>query len=268
MSSESQSRGGLVTSVLLFIGFTGVAAWLATTLFLATNANVQGRSPEMMVWLVAHRALWASYFLVIGVPCLWSGVRRLKGCERKAGKILLSLIPALALVPACVILGVAVTIVLPFAGAVVEAGLGGPSVAESAVSPDGAYEAYVVEEPSIDPPNQTLYLETNDKLRCVYVAHLPEDVDMVRRIHWSPRSDLVVFETRLSLIAVRVPGYERIQLGTGREWRRAKPSRISTFSVGGPWLDVAAVEFPAAATFRYQLGGQTEWHTIDMGCLR
>ncbi len=45
----------------------------------------------------------------------------------------------------------------------------------------------------------------------MYIAHLAEDVDAIRRIHWSPYNDVVVFETGVYLIAVRVPGYQTVK---------------------------------------------------------
>jgi hypothetical protein len=101
----------------------------------------------------------------------------------------------------------------------------------------------------------------------MYIAHLAEDVDAIRRIHWSPYSDVVVFETMVYLIAVRVPGYQIVKIYLGREWRPTEPSIRSTFTSGGPSLSVAVIEFPESGAFSYRLKGSDEFTTIQMDSL-
>ena len=45
------------------------------------------------------------------------------------------------------------------------------------------FEAYVVESPSIDPPNQSLYIQRSDNVHFVRVEKLPEDIDRILEIH-------------------------------------------------------------------------------------
>ncbi len=145
--------------------------------------------------------------------------------------------------------------------------INGPNIVQSVTSPDGNFEAYVEDQPSIDPPNQSLYVQRSDMIHYMYIAHLAEDVDAIQKIHWSPYSDVVVFHTMFYLIAVRVPGYQTVKIYLGREWTRTKPSRRSTFTSGGPSLRVAAIEFPRPGTFSYRLKGSDEFHTIEMDSL-
>jgi hypothetical protein len=49
----------------------------------------------------------------------------------------------------------------------------------------------------------------------MYIDHLAEDVDAIRRVHWSPYSDVVVFETGVYLIAARVPDTKRSEYISG-----------------------------------------------------
>ena len=155
----------------------------------------------------------------------------------------------------------------PLLPGIITAIISGPNIVQSVPSPDGNFEAYVEEQPSIDPPNQFLYVQRSDLRHYMYIAHLAEDVDAIRRIHWSPYSDVVVFETMVYLIAVRVPGYQTVKIYLGREWRRTEPSMRSTFTSGGPSLSVAAIEFPESGAFSYRLKGSDEFTTIQMDSL-
>lgn len=145
--------------------------------------------------------------------------------------------------------------------------INGPKIVQAVTSPDGNFEAYVEEQPSIDPPNQSLYVQRTDLRHYMYIAHLAEDVDAIRNIHWSPYSDVVVFETIVYLIAARAPGYQTVQKYLGREWRRTKPSMRSTFTSGRPSLSVAAIEFPESGAFSYRLKGSDEFTTIQLDSL-
>ena len=73
--------------------------------------------------------------------------------------------------------------------------MNGPKTVLSVRSPDGQYEAYVEDWPSIDGPNQSLFVEREDKLRFLRIAKLPEDVDSIKEILWSPDSQMVVFHS-------------------------------------------------------------------------
>jgi hypothetical protein len=146
-------------------------------------------------------------------------------------------------------------------GGWIKAAFAGPSVVQSVFSPDGRFEAYVIEAPSIDPPNQSLFVRC-DKVHSKRIAKLPEDVDSIQKIHWSPHSDVVVFQTLFSLIAAHVPDYKIVEIPLGGEWHWRKNG---TF-----WVDyndakrIAAIEFPEQGAFSYRLEGSDESRVIEM----
>jgi len=140
----------------------------------------------------------------------------------------------------------------------------GPDVVASVESPDGNYTAYVVEQPSIDPPNQSLYVERQDKVHFMRIAELAEDVDSIRQIMWSPDSRVVVFHSRDYLTVTRVSDWLTVRASLGREWTRSKPDRVATFSSGGGDKMVATVEFPETDCVAYQLEGDERTYTVRL----
>ena len=147
--------------------------------------------------------------------------------------ILISLVVSILLSPVYVPTGIAMGFFTTLAPAHIKDFFTGPYVVQSVISPDQNFEAYVVERPSIDPPNQSLFIQRSDNIHFVRVAKLAEDIDAIKEIHWSPQSDIVVFQTRCNLIAVRVPGYQTVRIPLGGERIRTKASKRSTFSSAG-----------------------------------
>lgn len=180
--------------------------------------------------------------------------------ERKVFSRLLVWLPLVAL---CAV--VALVLLPLFAFGYIDVMLHGPKVVTSILSPDGKYEAYVEEGPSIDPPNQSLWVERSDKLHVLRIADLVEDVDYIKEIVWSPDSRLVVFHSKDYLTATRVSDWLTVRVYLGKEWRRSHPRRFpSTFSAGGANRQVEAVEFPEPGAFAYRLKGDETPHTVRM----
>jgi hypothetical protein len=141
----------------------------------------------------------------------------------------------------------------------------GAEVVQSAWSPDMAFEAYVVDWPSIDPPNQTLYIQRRDEQHHVVVAELGEDLDSILSIHWAPGSALVVFVSRNFIYAVRTPGYEMVGIPLATELFHYQPGKFSSYGGGIPQKEVQEVSFPEEGVFAYLLKGETQPHTVRMG---
>jgi len=139
-----------------------------------------------------------------------------------------------------------------------------PKVVDSAWSPDMEFEAYVVEWPSIDPPNQTLYIQRRDDQHFVVVAKLGEDVDSIRSIHWSPAADMVVFNTRNYLYAVHTPGYEMAVIPLADEFYHYQPGKFGTYGGGISEKQVAEVTFPKPGEFTFRLADEVTPRTIRM----
>ena len=56
-----------------------------------------------------------------------------------------------------------------------------PELVMSVDSPDGKYEAYVIDNPSFDPPNQSLFVKNKGSDSFNLVEILAEDVDFIKK---------------------------------------------------------------------------------------
>jgi hypothetical protein len=242
--SDGRSRDFPVT-LLLFIGFCGIIGLLTTVI-------IGIPLPFAFIFIA---------FAGVGLP--W-GLSRLAKKERKNKPIVISLIASILLSPVYVPIGVGMGFSMPLFPSYVKIFFTGPNVIQSVMSPDGDFEAYVVETPSIDPPNQSLYIQRSDNIHFLFIAKLAGDIDSIKKIHWSPQSDIVVFHTRCHLIAVRVPGYQTVKIPLGGEWIRTKASKRSTFSGAGPRVAVADIQFPQPCSFSYRLEGADTFKIIPM----
>ena len=186
--------------------------------------------------------------------------------ERSNKNIGIRLLVFLPLIALCILL---VLIAVPlFAFGYVDVILHGPKVVLSVPSPDGNYEAYVEEAPSIDPPNQSLFVERSNKLYFMLIADLAEDIDSIEQIVWSPDSQFVVFHSHHYLTATRVSDWQTVRIYLGKEWRKSQPRRHHmTFTSGGVSRQVKAIEFPQAGSFAYQLIGDDKLYTVDIDSL-
>jgi hypothetical protein len=142
--------------------------------------------------------------------------------------------------------------------------LAGQSSVQSQFSPNSAYEAYVIESPSIDPPNQSLYIDRSDGIHFVVIAQLDEDADSIREIRWSPDSRIVVFSTWMNLFIVRLPDYQTLKIPLATEYVRYHKGKQSTFGGGIPSRRVTTIEFPQLGVVTYRLENDARIYQIDM----
>ena len=186
--------------------------------------------------------------------------------ERSKKNKCIGLLVFLPLIALCILL---VLIAVPlFAFGYVDTILHGPQVVLSVPSPDGNYEAYVEEAPSIDPPNQALFVERSNKLYFLHIADLAEDIDSIKQIVWAPDSQIVVFHSWHYLTATRVSDWQTVRIYLGKEWRRSQPRRNHiTFTSGGVNKKVKTIEFPQAGGFAYHLVGDNKLYTVDIDSL-
>ena len=228
---------------LLFIGFCCVFGWLATNVILLTKftnwrhfADIAALSGTLLMSLIC-----TSFYAVAAVIALRWGVGRFKRTDRKKYLIPSSLISAALLTPVLGIAGITVILVTPFAFAHIRAFAFGPNIVQTADSPDGAYQAYIIDKPSLDGPNHHLYVKKLAAGESSFVANLPEDVDYNREILWSPFSDAVLFHTHFKLIvyAPATGRTEEIILGGDRHYREN-----GTF-----WVDYSDVKKPLELNF-------------------
>jgi len=248
-NKSSEGRGSdLAVILLLLAGFCGVIGLLAAA-------------------IIGIPLLFALVFIALAAIGLPSGLSRLRNKERKVRPIVISAIASILLSPVYVPAGIAIGFFTPLLPSHVKDFFTGPDVVQSVMSPDQDFEAYVVERPSIDPPNQSLFIQRSDNIHFVHVAKLAEDIDAIKEIHWSPQSDIVVFHTRCNLIAVCIPGYQTVKIPLGGERTRTKAKKRSTFTGAGPRVAVAEIEFPRAGSFSYRLEGVDTVKTIQMSTL-
>ncbi|MHC4558501.1 MAG: ETRAMP family protein, partial [Planctomycetota bacterium] len=162
--SDEHSRDYSV-KLLLFFGFCGIIGLL-------TTAIIGIPLPFAFVFVV---------FAGVGLPC---GLIRLTKKERKIKPIVISLIASILLLPVYIPIGIGIGFLAPLLPSYVKIFFTGPNVVQSVMSPDGNFEAYVVEAPSIDPPNQSLLIQRSDNIHFLSIADLAEDIDSIREIHW------------------------------------------------------------------------------------
>jgi hypothetical protein len=243
----SDSRGcDFPVILLLLVGFCGVIGLLTTVV-------LRIPLPFALVFIV---------LAAIGLPY---GLSRLRKKDGKVKPLVISAVASILLSPIYVPMGIGIGFFAPLVPSYMKDFFTGPNVIQSVTSPDQNFEAYVVEQPSIDPPNQSLFIQRNDNIHFVHVAKLAEDIDAIKEIHWSPQSDIVVFHTRCNLIAVRVPGYQTVKIPLGGEWIRTKARKRSTFTSAGAHFAIANVQFPQAGSFSYRLEGVDTFKTIPIG---
>lgn len=132
------------------------------------------------------------------------------------------------------------------------------STVESAVSPDGRYEAYVRDEPAIDGPNHSIYLRHVDHPDFAIIEDLPADVDALEELRWSPDSDLVLFRTRHWLIVTRPNDFKTVKVPLSRGIRR--PDGAINFSYAG--MKLSEVDFAGPSIVRYRFAGSDEFHEL------
>ena len=176
------------------------------------------------------------------------------------GKKLIVFLPLIALIALLLLIAIPL-----FSFGYVDIILHGPKIVMSLPSPDGRYEAYVEEHPSIDPPNQALFVEQSNKSYFMHIADLSEDIDSIKEILWSPDSEIVIFLSRHYLTATRVKDWRTVKIYLGKEWKRSRPQRNhTTFSSGGVLHSIEAVKFPDRGSFSYRLKGSNNFQTVSI----
>ena len=249
---------------LFFIGFCGIIGWFGTTCWMLqgwTNSQ-HWTSLGNIIGTIVIFSLPCSFFLISSLVCIPWGLKLLKANEHKRKFLIRPFVPAILLSPVYIFVGMVIILSSPWWGGWAKATVVGYKVVQSQLSPDGKFEAYVIDKPSFDGPNHHLYIRRNDVNFSEGIGRLPEDVDSIKKIHWSPFSDIVVFETWFSLIAVRVSDYKmvKIPLVGEKHWRENGTFWVDYGNVKRPEI----IEFPEVNTFVYSFKDSDEIKTIDM----
>jgi hypothetical protein len=118
-----------------------------------------------------------------------------------------------------------------------------PEIKLSVNSPDGNYSAYVEEAPSVDPPNQSLYIAKNGAKEFRLVDDLPEDIDMIKDIGWSPDSRTVVFATSWYLIITNVDNFNIMKVSLNDDWWKWHKEAGGTFISSNETVEIEKLRF-------------------------
>ena len=251
------------TWFLLFVGFCCVFGFLAMNAILLTKFTNARHFATLTATLqtILGNLIFSSFYIVLGVVFFIWARRRLNRTANKEGLIAKSILPAVCLTPVLGVAGIIVLMLAPYAFAHVRQFIVGPNVVQSANSPDGIYQAFVWDKPSIDGPNHHLYVKTPQTGRLDFVDNLPEDVDFNQEIIWSPQSDVVVFRSHFKVTAYApsidtrrevILGGERHSLGNGTFWVDYKDVK-----------KVTDIQFPQPGVVAVQLEGQEESQRLE-----
>ncbi len=244
------------TWFLLFVGFCCVFGFVGMNAILLTKfTNARHfADPSAILGTLMMCLVSSSFYVVLGaVAFIWAR-GRLERTVHKEGLVCKSILPAVCLTPVLGIVGIMVMMLTPYAFAQARQFVVGPKVVQAADSPDGTYQAFVVDKPSFDGPNHHLYVKTPKTGRLDYVDNLPEDVDSNKEILWSPNCDVVVFRSHFKVTAYAptldkrqevILGGERHSLGNG------------TFRVNyNDVKKVTDIQFPQPGVVTVQLEGE------------
>lgn len=166
------------------------------------------------------------------------------------GMILTAMITALATV---ILIAVAVYFIFGFNNR--------PETVMSVNSPQGLYEAYVVENPSVDPPNQALFISKTGTGEFRLVARLPEDIESVQKIYWTPDGNRSVFITDWHLIITDVRTFNTRKISLNPDWWKWQPER-KTFSSSGTTVVLEEFEIFGSDSLTYRTSLMSQPATV------
>ncbi len=101
-------------------------------------------------------------------------------------------------------------------------------------SPQGLYEAYVIENPSLDPPNQALFISKSGTGEFRLVARLPEDIEAARKICWTDDGNKAIFITNWHLIITDVRNFNTSKISLNPDWWKWNQGEKTFSSSGTP----------------------------------
>lgn len=136
-----------------------------------------------------------------------------------------------------------------------------PETVMSVNSPQGTYEAYVVENPSVDPPNQALFISRTGTGEFRLVAKLPEDIESARKIYWTEDGNKAVFVTDWHLFITDVPAFNTRQISLNPDWWKWNKGE-KTFSSSGTSVVLEEFEIFGSDSLTYRTSLMTQPATV------
>ncbi len=141
-----------------------------------------------------------------------------------------------------------------------------PGKVMSVNSPQGSYEAYVVENPSIDPPNQGLFISKTGTNEFRLVANLPEDIESAQKLYWTEDGNKAIFVTNWHLFVTDVQNFNTKKISLNPDWWKWQQGG-KTFSSSGTSVVVEELEFIGSDSLRYRTNLMTQPETVSLGDL-
>jgi hypothetical protein len=123
-------------------------------------------------------------------------------------------------------------------------------------SPDGVYNAYVIENPALDPPNQSIFISKNGLNEFRLVEDLPEDIDAIKNILWSPDGKTVVFATNWYLIITEITNFNTKKISLNPDWWKWHDKK-GTFSSSSRDIVIKEIEFCDSDSLIYMTNEMT-----------
>jgi len=128
-------------------------------------------------------------------------------------------------------------------------------------SPQGSYEAYVVDNPSVDPPNQALYISRAGTGEFRRVAKLPEDIESVQKIYWTGDGSKAIFVTDWQLFITEVQTFNTRKISLNPDWWKWDTDR-KTFSSSGTSAVLDELELFGSDSLTYRTSLMTQPVTV------
>ncbi len=130
-------------------------------------------------------------------------------------------------------------------------------------SPQGSYEAYVIENPSIDPPNQGLYISKTGTGEFRLVSNLPEDIESAQKIYWTEDGTRAIFVTDWHLFITDVQNFSTRKISLNPDWWTWQQGK-KTFSSSGTSVVMEQMEFIGSDSLRYRTNLMTQPAVVSL----
>jgi len=129
-------------------------------------------------------------------------------------------------------------------------------------SPDGTFIACVIESPSMDPPNQSLFIERKGSQNFRLVEELPEDIEFVEKIFWSPDGKIAVFATNWNLVIAGTESLNVTKISLNNDWWTK--NKNGTFSTSGENIKIQTLDFIGLDSLVYSTNNMPDPVFVDL----
>lgn len=138
-----------------------------------------------------------------------------------------------------------------------------PEKIMSETSPQGSYEAYVVENPSVDPPNQGLLILKAGTGEFRLVERLAEDIESAQKICWTDDGSKAVFITNWHLIITDVRNFNTRKISLNPDWWKWHQGK-KTFSSSSTSVVLEEFELFGSDSLTYRTNLMTQPVTVRL----